>query len=1229
MGSANVDSSKINQWQKLSWYNIRSKWSDNFTHPFRFDFEGMASNTIAYIDDAMLIDLTAAFGAGNEPIQEWCDTNIEYFAGNKTIQYEAPNKYDLTVTTPTKIQTGDILNCPYSGSMKSVILPKGTYVLECWGAQGGNGNGSTSYPGGKGGYSKGTITLNKKTNVYLYAGGQGLGGTTYNSNGATTAGGFNGGGSVNSLNSRGSGGGGTDIRVGTDSLYARVLVAGGGSGSSGYVGVAGFAGGGISGKVYGNTDSTTGTSYYGGGGSQTQGGAIAPYNGNYATAGSFGQGGNYNSKSNTYYGSGGGGGWYGGGGAVGIGGGGSGYMYTASSASYYPSGCLLNSQYYLENATTLAGNTAFTSPTGASETGHAGNGYIRITVIQAQNGNTLIKFPQTLPSTYNAIEYLQFTGTQYIDTGVTVDSNTGFDITFEVLNGQSSSPYYNLFGVRGNDASGGTGENQNFFRIDTIPVDSNSGTEFKYGSTIYNSGIKNTSKINIKLLNKVYTKPDGSTITVAGTITTGLSMHIGCINKAGTAYGNKASMKLYRFKIYNGSTLTHDFIPVQRVSDKVLGLYDLKTSTFKINAASDIPFTSNLMNDSSSLVYFNGDSLQSQGNLSLTITKNNVTLSNEQTHFGKNSLKFDGSSSYMYMPFPSTYTGDITLEGWFYQTSNNNTSYPTPFTLISSAGRGMYMHRLSSQTFVAATPSNSWPGLDGGTTALNTWTHIAMCLSTTGSTPTTYCFLDGKLKGTLTNTNTSYVGLTLGTLAGSASDNHSSGCYYKGYIAELKITKGCKWTKDFTLPTTFYGTAKDSSPWKEPVQMFVNTGVNTTVSSGLLGLEYIESTGTQYIDIGIKASKNLKVEADINITTTSGWVMILGDYTSGSYFSWWRKDTTMYAYYGSNNKTLAEQTGKRKYIANNANNIWSVDSSSVTVSPNSSDFSKDGGNLYLFSVNNGGNYNKASMKLYSCKIYDNGTLVRDFVPARRISDWKAGLWDKVNLKFYVDENGGNFEAGAENSIIPDIGTPIEYIQSSGTQYINSGFIPKATTRTIMKAEPMSWSAWSAFFGTRNTTSPTASQAYIAAIPAATLYRSDYFGSSLTAETSTVMQIVAIDKNKNICSFNDIIINNTSNTTNATTNMFLLALNDVGTAKYFLNAKLYSCKIYDGDTLVRDFIPIKTTTNIYGLWDKVNKVFYKNAGTGAFTGGSAVTLTGWHKIKGVWAKTAADTWSQTL
>lgn len=909
-----------------------------------------------------------------------------------------------------------------------------------------------------------------------------------------------------------------------------------------------------------------------------------------STKGSFGQGG----PAYQYSCGGGGGGWYGGGGAYDNdsdadgrnGGGGSGYIYTSSTASNYPSGCLLNSSHYLTNAKTVAGNTAFTSPTGTSETGHSGNGYVRITVIEAKSsGSTLIKFPQTLPSTYNAIEYLQFTGTQYIDTGVTVDSNTGFDITFEVLNGQSSSPYYNLFGVRGNDSSGGTSENQNFFRIDTIPVDSNSGTEFKYGSTVYNSGIKNTSKINIKLLNKVYTKPDGSTITVAGTITTGLPMYIGCINKAGTAYGNLASMKLYRFKIYDGSSLTHDFIPAQRISDKVLGLYDLKTSTFKTNKASGV-FTSNLMNDSSSLAYFNGNSLQSQGNESLTITNNNVTLSNEQTHFGKNSLKFDGSSSYMYIPFPSTYTGDITLEGWFYQTSNNNVTYPTPFTLISSAGRGFYMHRSSSQTFVAATPSNSWPGLTGGTTALNTWTHIAMCLSGT----TTYCFLDGKLKGTLTNTNTSYVGLTLGTLAESASNNHASGCYYKGYIAELKITKGCKWTKDFTLPATSYGTVKDSNPWKEPVQMFINTGASSTIPSGLVELDYIESTGVQAIDTLVIAKDITKVITDFQlVSVVSG--------TESQVMAVW-SDANNCMQCGSDGTNFMATSRGTTYSQTSNVLARTIGTSAPVGSPNIS--------ISIFAQNNTGWLSKA--KLYSCKIYKDTTLVRDFVPAKRVRDGICGLWDKVNYKFYTDINGNNFTASNEKTTIAAVGTPIKYLEVTGTQYIDTGVIVKNITEikvdfqavTILSGENQYASAW---VDEQNHIQIGISGNKFMDSGGVTYSQT----SSVTARTQAVGVPVG--------------------TVNL--NLYLFAQSESTGALHYSAGRIFSCQITTVNGLVRDFVPVKTTTNIYGLWDKVNKVFYPNVGTGTFTGGPAVTLSGWCKIKGVWAKTAADTWSQTL
>lgn len=103
--------------------------------------------------------------------------------------------------------------------------------------------------------------------------------------------------------------------------------------------------------------------------------------------GAFGVGGTYTgqfSGGNRYAG-GGGGGWYGGaaGGVEGAGGGGgSGYVYTSSTYTSYPSGCKLNSSYYLTNAQTIAGNLSFPAPTGGSETGHSGNGYARITLVE-------------------------------------------------------------------------------------------------------------------------------------------------------------------------------------------------------------------------------------------------------------------------------------------------------------------------------------------------------------------------------------------------------------------------------------------------------------------------------------------------------------------------------------------------------------------------------------------------------------------------------------------------------------------------------------------------------------------------------------------------------------------------------------------------------------------------------------------------------------------------------
>ena len=287
--------------------------------------------------------------------------------------------YDLTSSIPSSssLKTGDILNCPYSGTYKSITLPKGTYKLECWGAQGGNGTASPSNNsqlfGGKGGYSYGVFSPTSDTVLYLYSGGQGSTATGSTSSGPN--GGYNGGGAgskngSNNSNTQTSGGGGGATHIATtsgllntlsSSTASILLIAGGGGGAGGW---------------YGSFSTQSSDGGYGGGnsgGSAANGGGYSVSGGTQSSGYSFGQGASASTHVDQ---GGGGGGYYGGYCSTGTsdnnicgGGGGSGYINTSK----------------LTSASTIAGNTSFTSPTGEVETGHSGNGYIRITVQSIAN----------------------------------------------------------------------------------------------------------------------------------------------------------------------------------------------------------------------------------------------------------------------------------------------------------------------------------------------------------------------------------------------------------------------------------------------------------------------------------------------------------------------------------------------------------------------------------------------------------------------------------------------------------------------------------------------------------------------------------------------------------------------------------------------------------------------------------------------------------------------------
>lgn len=453
--------------------------------------------------------------------------------------------------------------------------------------------------------------------------------------------------------------------------------------------------------------------------------------------------------------------------------------------------------------------------------------------------------------------------------------------------------------------------------------------------------------------------------------------------------------------------------------------------------------------------------------------------------------------------------------------------------------------------------------------------------------------------------NSSYYLTDAQTIAGNTAFTSPTGTNETGHTGNgyIRITVIEVSSGNTLVKTT-------SNTWKEQKQMFINTGASTTVHSGLVELEYIQSSGTQYIDTGLKPTQDYSMTIKCQSTGTTSntyagcdtnW-QNTGFFVGVNVFEFGNASTTSVQNYGENPIVLTlDKTGGYKDGVKTWNNASTATFQTVS-------------NLTLFALNRNGTIREyLTGKIYYCKIYDNNTLIRDFIPAKRISDGKCGLWDKVNFKFYTDESGGNFIAGAEKTAITAIGTPIEYLETTGTQYINTK-IPANTVSKVITD-----------FQFTSITSGTESEIMAVYVDDNNRMQCGYhsgadFSQSYTGATTTYSQLSSLTART---------IGTSTPLGSPSLTIYLFGQNQSNTLYHPSKAKIYSCKMYKNGKLDYDFIPIKTTTNIYGLWDKVNKAFYPNAGTGTFTAGPAITLSGWHKIKSIWAKTATDTWSQAL
>lgn len=187
-----------------------------------------------------------------------------------------------------------------------------------------------------------------------------------------------------------------------------------------------------------------------------------------------------------------------------------------------------------------------------------------------------------------------------------------------------------------------------------------------------------------------------------------------------------------------------------------------------------------------------------------------------------------------------------------------------------------------------------------------------------------------------------------------------------------------------------------------------------------------------------------------------------------------------------------------------------------------------------------------------------------------------------------------------SSKLPSGYTQLEYIQSSGNQYINSGVSGDSDIRTVMDFEFDAKGSGTVFaFGSQGTDSVR----YTLALTSSGNFRSDYGTQMTTGPAAAIGTRYSIDKNRNVCKISGTPVSSSAQTFNGTTSIYLFArsYSSLSCSK----GKLFFCKILKGDTLLRDFIPCKNANGAVGLYDTVEGQFYGNAGTGTFAAGPEI------------------------
>lgn len=397
------------------------------------------------------------------------------------------------------------------------------------------------------------------------------------------------------------------------------------------------------------------------------------------------------------------------------------------------------------------------------------------------------------------------------------------------------------------------------------------------------------------------------------------------------------------------------------------------------------------------------------------------------------------------------------------------------------------------------------------------------------------------------------------------------------------------------------------------------------------------SASNFYISTGLFGSdnplENYSIEAKVRFYSVYENAIIINNWAANSYFLMAYRNTCRWHGDSNGSKDFGSISTNTDYTikVDIQNNLLYLNDNSYSFTPGTCGTNE----IRLFGGYSAASGNAFYGRIYNIKFKDsNGNIVRDYVPVMEKSTGTFGLYEKINDEFKVNEGTGTFTSGpntidaegegetstiyvdykksdrntTENIELTENGTDteeetdyikIEYIQSTGTQYIDTGINPDDTTVVQAKFIYTNYGGGD-FIGSGSDDGDYSSFRFFRYGSYTYLDygngNSNRISTSFITSTTDPYEIEYGNRYlKNLENDNIVMSDSSVSFTQKQRTIHINSTNDYGI--------IYYVKIYKNNTLVRDLIPVKRKSDlVICMYDRVNNEFLENAGTDTFIAG---------------------------